>query len=395
MTRDPSHSRTPALPEDLTFNRVCYGYVREPALPTWRLRFRVHYVSEFLAGAAYQALAEAICDLSLRLYWLGKDGVGIETRFAPDGVVDVWLLREGEPGAEHSPQYTEDLFFHGVDVARPGLEWIREVAHEYGHHVIPPVDGYSGVAEPWATGTLGERLFLTWLSELGFGVDDPDTPFAATTEAYREYLRQQVLSDASFFLDHGPSETVSADQTDSGWRYTQGFLTYVNGQYGNAALTATFSSGRKLAPGEFMTGIDLLRAFQEVRNRSAGPVDLRPGFPIPSLSGEADAAVSTGTGDVSPALQQDATLAWWVYLAAGDWEIAVVPAASAEATLALGLGRAAVYERSLVLSPAPREEQWVPLGTLAAGWHVLRVRGTNVPKPFALKLIRLRLRSAQ
>jgi len=395
MTRDPSHRKASTLPEDLTFNRVCYGYALEPAGATWRLRFRVHYVSEFLAGSAYQTLAEGTCDLFLRLYWLGQDGIGVETRFAPDGVVDVWLLPKGEPGGEHSPQYTEDLFFYGIEVARPGLEWIREVAHEYGHHVIPPVDGYSGIAEPWATGTQGERLFLTWLSELGFGLGDSDTPFTATAEGYREYLRQQVLSDANFFLNHGPSETLSADQTDNGWRYTQGFLTYVNGQYGNAALAETYRGGRKLAPGEFMTGIDLLRAFQEVRNRAAEPIDLRPGFPIPSLSGDTDAVAGTGTSDESLPLQQDATLAWWVYLAAGDWELSLVPTASVEATLALGLGKPAVYERSLVLSPPPKEAQWVPLGTLATGWHVLRVRGTNVPKPLALKLIRLRLRPGQ
>jgi hypothetical protein len=44
------------------------------------------------------------------------------------------------------------------------MEQAREVAHEYGHAILPPVGGFDGAdgAEYWANGNLGEKLFLRW-----------------------------------------------------------------------------------------------------------------------------------------------------------------------------------------------------------------------------------------
>lgn len=387
--RDPVHRSSPetGFPDWLRFNRLCYGYVLEDERRAWRQRFRIHYVSEFLAGQDYSGLAEDMCGLFLRLYWLGKDAINVETRFANDGVIDVWLMKGGQPGAEQRPAYTEDLFFYGIDTPRPGIEWIREVAHEYGHQVIPPVDGYSNVVEPWATGIIGERLFLPWLATLGFGLKSAQGPFAATSADYDRYYRTNVLADVNFFLDRGPSETLGADRTKPGWRYLHGFLSYVNGQYGSGVLTATFKAGRKLAPGEYMTGIDLVRAFQQVQ-RAPRAFTMAPRLPIPSLSTSASMDGQGCMGGRAVTVHQGDRLAWWVYLPAGVWEVNVVPSAPTTATLGIGLGREGEYDRSLVLTPNGNQAQWVSLGTLAAGWHVLRMRGVNVPSALPLKAIR-------
>ena len=394
MMQDPSHRE--GGPEDLRdslkFNRVCYGYTLDEEREVWRLRFRVHFASEALVNASHTHLAEQMTGLLLRLYWLGKDALNVETRFAKTGVIDVWLMTEGEdaPGGEHRAQYSEHLFFYGIGVDRPGTEWIRLVAHEYGHHAMPPVDGYSGVIEPGATGIIGERLFLPWLAKTGYGLSDDDETFSATPDEYVGYHRHQVRPDTAFFLDRGPSQSLGADRTEGGWRYTHGFISYVVGQYGCDTLAATFALATQLTPGGSMIGIDLLKAFQELRGQEPKPFEFRPGLPIPSLSVPRPEGSLHSLGVATTHLRQDGTLAWWLYLPSADWEVTFVPEAPVEATLGVGLGRQGSYDRSLILSANDKEDRWTKLGTLATGWHVLKVQGTNVPKDLALKIVRLR-----
>ena len=49
-----------------------------------------------------------------------------------------------------------------IDTSKPQAEACRELAHEYGHAVLPAIGGFKS-PEDWANGYLGERLFLRWL----------------------------------------------------------------------------------------------------------------------------------------------------------------------------------------------------------------------------------------
>src|SRR5205823_8541099 len=69
--------------------------------------------------------------------------------------VSVWMTRSGDPGAE---QHAANLFVYNVLSPRSGMEWARELAHEYGHYLLPGATGYSQ-PESWSNGMLGERLF--------------------------------------------------------------------------------------------------------------------------------------------------------------------------------------------------------------------------------------------
>lgn len=90
-----------------------------------------------------------------------------------DGVVDVYLCEGGEPGGEQAfeavpnsnpPVESNSIYIYDVAHFDDKMEQAREIAHEYGHAVIPPVGGFDGKngAEYWANGNLGEKLFLRW-----------------------------------------------------------------------------------------------------------------------------------------------------------------------------------------------------------------------------------------
>ncbi len=91
------------------------------------------------------------------------------------GAIDVYLCKGGQPGGEQ---------YFGVDYPAKGpgwpvsviciyelksftkpLEMAREVAHEYGHAILPAVGGFVQ-PEDWANGYLGEKLFLRWMRDV-------------------------------------------------------------------------------------------------------------------------------------------------------------------------------------------------------------------------------------
>ena len=104
------------------------------------------------------------------------------------GVVDVYLCEGGEPGGDQAFEaipgdnpdaQANSIYIYDVAHFDDRMEQAREVAHEYGHAVVPPVGGFdnSNGAEYWANGNLGEKLFLRWgrdgiarntLKEVGF-----------------------------------------------------------------------------------------------------------------------------------------------------------------------------------------------------------------------------------
>ncbi|MBM3947035.1 MAG: hypothetical protein FJ315_06520, partial [SAR202 cluster bacterium] len=64
------------------------------------------------------------------LYWAGADYLGR----AHSRPVQVWLAREGEAGGE---LYRDQIYLFAVQEARSPVEWLRELAHEYSHLLLP------------------------------------------------------------------------------------------------------------------------------------------------------------------------------------------------------------------------------------------------------------------
>lgn len=120
--------------------------VRETA--SYRTRFNI-----YLQDPADEALAACAARPLSWLYHLVTSRLG---RPHPAAPLPVYLRRSAEAGAE---EYQGAIYLHGVQVERTPLEWLRELAHEYGHVVLPAFGPFAR-PEPAAAGYLGERLFL-------------------------------------------------------------------------------------------------------------------------------------------------------------------------------------------------------------------------------------------
>lgn len=201
-----------------------------------RLRFVVHFQRE---GDAQ--LAEKCGRILLGLWDLSASRLGLGTRFADDGVVHVWLATWGKPGGE---QWQQHIYLYSVDTPRQPLEWVRQLAHEFGHLVIPGIR-IESAGEEWANGLIGERLFVKWLHGSGlaglWAAGTDLTPLAVTAA-------DQLLGD---FVASPPAGA-------RGWTLAKliGFVLYIDSVHGHEVLGDTI----RLQNGD--TPSDLLKAYK-------------------------------------------------------------------------------------------------------------------------------------
>jgi hypothetical protein len=138
---------------------VDYGYAWDEARGRWEMRVRVHWQGERSALLARQALRA-----TLAWYCVAREYLGCDPTRPWGQPVDVWLMDEGEPGAR---AVGRSMYLYAVKTPREPSEWVREVAHEYGHIALPGIGGFTDTDDPWADGHLSELLFTKWLSASG------------------------------------------------------------------------------------------------------------------------------------------------------------------------------------------------------------------------------------
>ena len=108
--------------------------------------------------------------LCARLLRLHRERFGRDAAF-PRGSAEarVWLTRNTPPGADAGHPLggetrDNEVYLFGVGAPRTAIEWVRTVAHEWGHLTLPAARGFQA-PENDAAGFLGERLYLKWLRE--------------------------------------------------------------------------------------------------------------------------------------------------------------------------------------------------------------------------------------
>lgn len=130
--------------------------------------------------------------------------------------VDVFLSEGGKPGGEQGVFEGPDengrlrsfncIYIYDLDSFREPLEMAREIAHEFGHVVIPPIGGFDK-PERWANGALGERIFLSYLSSSRIANEDR---MGARTEALKAWVEANVSRLADEVFLRGPDQDLVA-----------------------------------------------------------------------------------------------------------------------------------------------------------------------------------------
>lgn len=175
------------------------GLVRSDASDPFEPRFHVY--SQVRRDS--DDLAPAVARMLVRLWQqVHKRWRYDNPRDYENGTVDVYLCEGGRPGGEQylGFEYPGSGQGHSVNVicvydvksfAKP-IEMAREVAHEYGHAVLPGINGFKQ-PEDWANGYLGERLFLRWFRDVMAGKQlEPADAMGASADELDRLIKLRV-----------------------------------------------------------------------------------------------------------------------------------------------------------------------------------------------------------
>ncbi|MBC7328218.1 hypothetical protein H5T87_08930 [bacterium] len=223
------------------FNRLLYGYVEEKNI--YKLVIRLYFPSRYLSstGNDYLPLAKKIMELSLKFYILGAVNLGLTPRWSKEGIVDIWLSENGNYAGE---QIGKDLYIYQIAKERSELELLREIAHEWGHHIIPPIGPYTA-PEEWANGVIGERLLLKLYSST--------LPASEERTKIIKFLEEKNEKPIEIFLKEGyPSETIG-DKSEKGFWYLVGLVLAKEQEKGITYLGKAFQrlkDQQSFSPGE-------------------------------------------------------------------------------------------------------------------------------------------------
>ena len=349
-------------------NRATYGLVMDPDTDMLHLRFVVQYPSATVsrAGKDYSQLVSMLTHMLLRfsLYseiYLGRAPPGDE-----EGLVHVYFCEAGPTGAE---QYQDNIYLYDVTTGRSPLEWAREIAHELGHYLLPPV-GRFDEPEPWGNGELGERLFLQWLAAEAGEVTGQRWPAEATRSALASlwhgqemdldsYLRDQCRPLLDFWLHEGPDSPLIAGAKQESLDYFIGFCLWVQAAHGPGLLAQMLQTVGGSSIADFVQAYQA--AVQEILERRALRIDAAALNLASSQLSQLPREGATGREEVK--LGPEDAIMLPIFLPAGAWQLTVnCQPADAQLRLATEVGEG--------ITEGPGQ---LALAAGEAAWHQIRI----------------------
>ncbi len=323
-----------ALPRVLKMSTIVAGFVRETDGPNrgmWRQIVRVHYPHAVLAKNNRDDLprAEALCLQFLKIHAQTRLALGLENPYTRQPLASnpplttlwlsevsaLWPRDEDDPAVLASlgmiempkvnipstskpPEIREiettpisrpwlaagqsldvpgDIIFFKTSQPRSEAEWLRQLAHEYGHVVLPTFNGFRPPLEPFANGLLGETLGMMWAAASPAEFAAPlqalkgarripalpavslvNTQASATlqpatlpggdteTVDFAREMESHVAANALLSLNQwnlqGPGSALRRARNAAGLQYLQGLATYIERVYGARILSSALVS---------------------------------------------------------------------------------------------------------------------------------------------------------
>jgi hypothetical protein len=377
--------RYPTTPPEALerFNRVSYGYSLQPREQVYVLKFVEHYASEALEARALPTapLAAKVMNALLHLYWYSVVYLGVQ----PVDVTDVWLSQLATPGGE---QIGTSILINDVATPREPVEWIREVAHEYGHLVLPSIGRF---VEPDDTGSgiLGERLFLAWLAEEFERAAGARWPAKAVQSAANTFWSGEEVAIQSFVTNYcdepvifwllkGPDSDLVSQQSREALEWLTGFALYIQAAHGTPLLAQAFRDTQGSTSQDFRTGCEKAVS----RTLEERDLHLNPRVFVPGAS-RTDSRAFHHLGEAEDlCLGAEDHAIYWVYLPMGSWAISASVVADSDVTLGLALDAGA--PSGLVIRKGEAGPEAL-LPDVQQGWHQLTVSAANAERPFAIR----------
>jgi hypothetical protein len=195
------------------FPFIVDGFGPDPGDTSGQRKLRLRVFSQLRKETADPAISTA--RMAIRLWDLSIRRIGIDHPMAYNrGIVDFYLAYGGQPGGEQRfgvdveagvTRNVNVIYIYQLQTFTDPVEMAREIAHEYGHAVLPPIGGYSE-PEDWANGHLGELVFLSLLAEeMRSGRLQPRDAMGATLAQIEGWLTKNAYPLAIAANQVGPN----------------------------------------------------------------------------------------------------------------------------------------------------------------------------------------------
>jgi len=196
--------------------------------------------------------AERACRLLLACYDLACTRLGLDHALRYDRLLRVFLMTEGKAGAE---QQQNLMYLYDLSERVPPQEWLRELTHEYGHWILPPINSYEE-PEPWANGDLGERWFtLHLVARARSEGSEPDFLMGASLSALEAYLRRTVEPLVERMAREGLHPQRWRSRRRVGYEEYLAFALYIDRVYGSERLGRAMLCAGGVEPDDFLRGV--------------------------------------------------------------------------------------------------------------------------------------------
>ncbi len=223
------------------YHTVCYGYAgnqdsQDHGAIRYTRRFAVyapHADDLPIARRAARLLVLIYSEVHTRLKFDHPFGQALFVFLNPNS------YQNADAGGE---QFRDRVYIFSIYSHRSPIEWMREIAHEYGHYILPGVTGFTS-PEAWANGVLGERLFLYWIGEdtAAGNIDKKELPFV-TTKELEDYQALQTIPLISRIQRRTILSSSYFSRTDStGMDDYTALVLYTTALYGSSQLRYAFS----------------------------------------------------------------------------------------------------------------------------------------------------------
>ena len=363
--------------EKAIINRSTYGFTMPPEGPEFTLRFILSYPSKLISNTQtdYRRVAPRMVHLMLRAYWYFATYLG---KTPPvDGPVNTYLLENGPPGAE---AYSDSLYFYAAETERTAIEWARQIGHEYGHLVLPAVAPAGGYLKPemYASGLMGERLFIQWLAaeaEMATGAAWPTQPAREALDHLlgdggvfdaAGYLATNVYPDIAAWYAAGPDSAYIGGTGEESMRYWIGMMLWIQAAFGRQGLRETMDAATGPSAPEFLYALKVVMR----KRAAAGAISINAGSLNMEASSLKRAPVQGPLGWADVALQPQDSAVFAAYIPEGTWRLRTTPACAGLSLTFDGKG------------PLPIEaEGGVALGEVVEGWHSIEIGSTEATTP--------------
>lgn len=220
------------------------GFVLEPN-PTLLIEI-------FASSQPLYPYAQHACRLLLHCYELIRTRLGLEHPLKYDRQLRVFLCREGKAGAE---QQRNLIYLYRVSEQMPPSEWLRELTHEYGHFVLPPINSFVE-PEAWANGDLGERLLGMWLlNALKANQIDSEAIMGASASSLSAYVEHTVQPLLKRMAREGLSPVRWRSRKRDGYEEFLALALYAEQVYGVERLGRAMRIAGGVEPNDFLNGL--------------------------------------------------------------------------------------------------------------------------------------------